>query len=156
MSNQIQTQATKVWQTVFDPETAGTYKKTATTTWTLLKESGYLLWLVVCLVLVAGEWIWKTGYKTGWGVRQWVNNLEKPSTDQLLSSTGKNLLSAGKSGLAIALSTAKDQLGIEYEPEPVEVIPTVKAAKPIEEPAKVTPEPATAPSPTKSSADPEE
>lgn len=136
MSQQIQTQAAKLWQTVQDPETAETYRKTGLVTWTLIKETGYLLWLVVCLVLVLGEWIWKSGYRAGWNFRDWINSLERPTTDRLLSETGKSLLTAGKTGVAIALSTAKDQLGIETEPEPVAVsaAPSIPAAAP--EPAK--------------------
>lgn len=142
MSQQIQTQAAKLWQTVKDPETVESYKKTGLITWTLIKETGYLLWLVVCLVLVLGEWIWKSGYRAGWNFRGWINSLERPTTDRLLSETGRSLLTASKAGVAIALSTAKEQLGIENEPEPVAVsaAPSPPAVAP--EPAKTsTPEP---------------
>lgn len=144
MSQQIQTQAAKLWQTVNDPATAESYKKTATITWTILRETGYLLWLVVCLVLVLGEWVWKSGYRAGWNFRDWINNLERPTSDRLLSETGKSLLTAGKTGMAIALSTAKDQLGIENEPEPVAVSASPSAPVTPPEPAKV-PTPAATP-----------
>lgn len=116
MSKQIQAQAAKVWQTVSDPATAETYQKTGALTWTILKETGYLLWLVICLVLVVGEWFWKFSFENGQKVRGWINNLdtgEKASVDQLLSETGKNLLEASKSSMATVLATAKTQLGIE-------------------------------------------
>lgn len=143
MSTQIQTQADKLWKTVTDPSTASSYKQTANVTWNILKETGYLLWLVVCLGLVFGEWVWKTGYRTGWQFRGWVNSLnaEKPSADQLLSETGKSLLEVGKSTAAAAILAAKDQLGIENKPEPPLVVSQPPAAKPA--PAKVeTPQPA--------------
>lgn len=142
MSTQIQTQADKLWKTVTDPSTASTYQQTANVTWNILKETGYLLWLVVCLGLVFGEWVWKTGYRTGWQFRGWVNSLnaEKPSADQLLSETGKSLLEVGKSTAAAAILAAKDQLGIENKPEPPLVVSPPPAAK--SAPAKVeTPQP---------------
>lgn len=150
MTNQIQAQATKLWQTVTDPATAETYQKTGTTTWTIFKETGYLLWLVICLVLVAGEWFWKFSFQTGQNVRGWINNLEtgeKASVDQLFSQTGKNLLEASKSSMAVALSTAKEQLGIASQtttvtpsPAPTLTPPPVVAAP--------TPTPAPAATPT--------
>ena len=131
MSNQIQTQATKVWQSIAAPETAATYQKTGAVTWAILKETGYLLWLVICLVLVAGEWIWKTGYRSGYDFREWLNNFERPSPDRLLSATGQTLLGAGKTSLASVLSTAKDQLGIEAEPIPeASALPPTLASPP--------------------------
>ena len=126
MSNQIQTQAAKVWETIAAPETGATYQKTGVLTWTILKETGLLLWLIVCLVLVAGEWIWKTGYRTGYGFRDWLNNFERPSPDRLLSATGQSLLDVGKTGFSSVLVTAKNQLGIEVEPEPI-AAPVVSA-----------------------------
>jgi len=131
MSNQIQSQASKVWQTVSDPATAASYQQTLTLTWKILQETGYLLWLVVCLTVVLGDWIWKTGYRTGWATRNWINNFEKPSSDRLLSETGKTLLEVGKAGALKAISTAKGQLGIEETPEPpapVKVSPPVPPA----------------------------
>lgn len=137
MSTQIQTQANKLWKTVTDESTAAAYQQTLGVTWAILKETGYLLWLVVCLVLVFGEWVWKTGYRTGWNFRGWVNsmNTEKPSADQVLSETGKSILEVGKSTAAAALAAAKDQLGIENKPEP----PLVMSSPPKAEPAKPTP-----------------
>jgi hypothetical protein len=138
MSTQIQTQANKLVKTITDPSTASTYKQTLAVTWTILKETGYLLWLVVCLVLVFGEWIWKTGYRTGWNFRGWVNSLntEKPSADQVLSETGKSLLEVGKSAAASAIAAAKNQLGIENKPDPPLVMSSPPVSKTASEPAK--------------------
>ncbi len=124
MSKQIQSQASKVWQIIKDPATGATYTQTASTTWIILKETGYLLWLVVCLGLVFGDWIWRTGYRTGWSTREWINNFEKPSPDRLAQDAGQGLLQASKTAVASAVSTAKSQLGIEDKPEPVLASPT--------------------------------
>jgi len=140
MSKQVQAQAAKLWQTLSDPGTAATYQTTLSLTWKIFAETGRLLWLVICLVLVFGEWIWKTGYRLGWGVRNWVNGLEKPSADRLLSETGKNLLEAGKAGAVMALATAKEQLGIEDTSEPLLVSPP-PVAKPAPTPVPVVPVP---------------
>jgi hypothetical protein len=154
MNKQIQTQADKLWKTATDQSTAATYQQTLTVTWTILKETGYLLWLVVCLVLVFGDWIWKTGYRTGWNFRGWLNNFEQPSADQVLSETGKSILEVGKSTAANAIAAAKDQLGIESKPEPPLVASPSRPLKPEAAPEPVvttsnsipvaTPEPPTA------------
>jgi hypothetical protein len=129
MSKQIQTQADKLWKTVTDQSTAATYQQALTVTWTILKETGYLLWLVVCLVLVLGDWIWKTGYRTGWNFRGWLNSFEQPSADQVLSETGKSILEVGKSTAANAIAAAKEQLGIENKPEPALVASPPRSPK---------------------------
>jgi hypothetical protein len=128
MSNQVKTQADKLWKTITDPSTANTYQNTVKVTWNILKETGLLAWLVVCLGLVLGEWIWKTGYRTGWSVRGWVNNLDKPSPDKLLNETGKSLTELSKTVAASAIATAKNQLGIESNPEPPLVMSAPRSA----------------------------
>jgi hypothetical protein len=151
MSNQIQTQAAKVWQILTAPTTSEAYVKTGQVTWILLKETAYLSWLTICLALVAGDWIWKTGYQAGWNVRNWVNDLEKPSSDRLFSETGKSLLDAGKTAALKAISAAKGQLGIEDKSEPASVsapaatVPEPATPEPVkaEVPAPATPEPTT-------------
>lgn len=152
MFEPITSQADKLRQTVFSPDTAATYTKAGTLTWMIIKETGYLLWLVVCVVLVLGEWIWKTAYTTGQTARTWVNNLEskesEPSVgiDQVLSDTGKKILEAGKSSALKAISTAKDQLGVANEPTPT--APAPKPPAPVAPPAPtVVSTPAPAPSP---------
>ncbi|MGA7938026.1 MAG: hypothetical protein WCA35_31040 [Kovacikia sp.] len=136
MSKQIQTQADKLWKTVTDQSTVATYQQTLSITWSILKETGYLLWLVVCLGLVFGDWLWKTGYRTGWSFRGWLNDFEKPSADQVLSETGKSIMELGKSTAANAIAAAKGQLGIENKPEPPLVASPPRPSKP--EPAPPT------------------
>lgn len=147
MSNQVQTQAAKVWQTITDPSTAATYQKTANVTWVILKETGLLIWLVICLGLVGGEWIWKTGYRTGWNVRGWINSLDKSNTENLLNETGKSFLEVSKSAAAAAIATAKEQLGIESKPEPP-LVPSPPRPQPTPtKPEPIKPEPALATKP---------
>ncbi|UBF26151.1 hypothetical protein K9N68_32280 [Kovacikia minuta CCNUW1] len=144
MSKQIQTQADKLLKIVTDQSTAATYQQALAVTWTILKETGYLLWLVVCLGLVFGDWVWKTGYRTGWNFRGWLNSFEQPSADQVLSETGKSILEVGKSTAANAIAAAKEQLGIENKPEPPLVASPPRPPKPAPAPEKVpvaTPEP---------------
>lgn len=156
MFEPITSQADKLRQTVFSPDTAATYTKAGNLTWMIVKETGYLLWLVVCVVLVLGEWIWKTAYTTGQTARTWVNNLESkesaPSVgmDQVLSDTGKKLLEVGKSSALKAISTAKDQLGVANDPvappAPKPPTPTPPAPAPVAPP--VAPPAVSAPAPS--------
>lgn len=119
----LKTQANKLWQLIFAPATAATYQQTLGTTWAILKETGLLLWLVVCLVLVLGDWFWKASYATGQKTRTWVAEMQTSAQDStaeadssdLLGKTGKSLLSAGQTSLAAALAAAKGQLGIDTE-----------------------------------------
>jgi hypothetical protein len=157
MFEPITSQADKLRQTVFSPDTAATYTQAGSLTWMIVKETGYLLWLVVCVVLVLGEWIWKTAYTTGQTARTWVNNLESkesaPSVgmDQVLSDTGKKIWEVSKSSALKALSTAKDQLGVANEP----VAPPAPKppAPPVAPPAVSAPAPSASATP---SATPEE
>ncbi len=127
----IQAQANKLWQIISNPSTAKTYQETLALTWAILKETGQLLWLVLCLGLVAGDWFWKKSYKAGQDTRVWVDTMqtkvetpdaegsdEATSSANFLSETGKSLLSAGQAGITLALNTAKQQLGIEIASEP--------------------------------------
>ncbi len=154
MFNHITSQADKVRQTLFAPDTAATYKKAGSLTWAIIKETGYLLWLVICIVLVLGEWIWKNSYTAGQAARTWVNNLETkeaaPSVgmDQMLSETGKKLLEVGKSSALKAVATAKGQLGIASEPPaPTPVAPPTTASTPTGSTPPVVAPPVVAPPP---------
>lgn len=134
----IQAQANKLWQLISSPSTAKTYQQTLALTWSLLQETGQLLWLVLCLGLVAGDWFWKKSYKAGQDTRVWVDTLQTKaatpdpeaeaadvatSTANFLSETGKSLLSAGQNGLTSALNTAKAQLGMEIKAPPAKRAP---------------------------------
>lgn len=125
--DKLKTQANKLWQLIFDPSTAATYQQTLGTTWAILKETGLLLWLIICLVLVLGDWFWQASYATGQKARDWVDTMqtsaqettaEASSSSDVLGKTGKSLLTAGQTSLAAALAAAKGQLGIESNEAP--------------------------------------
>lgn len=152
MTKPITEQASKLWQQITAPETAETYKKTGVLTWTIVKETGYLGWLVICLGLVAGEWIWKSGYRTGWNVREWINNYDQPKADGGPST--KDLLTASKETLATRFSSliasAREQLGIQ---EVTPLAPPPPAPKPVPTPTPVAPVTPAAPAPTVSASE---
>ncbi len=131
--DKIQAQANKLWQILTNPATGDTYKQFVALTWSILKETGLLLWLAICLVLVLGDWFWKYSFDLGQGVRIWVDNQQtKPETAEsgdFWGDTSKSLLEAGKAAADLALSTAKAQLGIEEAPKPT-MSPVSVSAKP--------------------------
>lgn len=125
--DKLKAQADKLWQLLANPSTGEVYQKTLALTWSILKETGLLLWLVLCLVLVLGDWFWKYSYQAGQNARIWVNDLQTKTPEvaetsaepgNVLSTTGKSLLAAAQTSVRAALNTAKGQLGIEIPPEP--------------------------------------
>lgn len=142
--DKIKAQADKLWQLISNPSTGAAYQQTLALTWSILKETGLLLWLVICLVLVLGDWFWKYSFTAGQNTRIWLNDLqtksaETPETSEggnFWSETGKSLLAAGQNSLNAALNTARDQLGIEAPPAP-----TPPAIAPAQPPAPAQPAP---------------
>lgn len=119
MSNQISSQASKVWSIVSAPTTGDTYKQTGALTWTIIRETGILIWLVICLGLVAFDWFWTNSIWAGQRTRNWVDNLTSTGSDRLPSEAGKAILTVGKTGLASAIAQAREQLGLPQKQEPV-------------------------------------
>ncbi|MDX2215152.1 MAG: hypothetical protein SFY66_17835 [Oculatellaceae cyanobacterium bins.114] len=130
MSNQISSQASKVWNIVSAPTTGDTYKQTGILTWTILRETGILLWLIVCLVLVAFDWFWTNSIWAGQRTRAWVNDLTSTKSDRLPSEAGKAILTVGKTGFASAIAQAREQLGLPEKPKPIVEEPIVTSPKP--------------------------
>ncbi|MGI0485107.1 hypothetical protein ACN4EK_06695 [Pantanalinema rosaneae CENA516] len=142
MSNRIQAQATKLWQTIAAPETATSYRNVLSVTWTIVQEAAYLFWLVLCLGLVFVDWFWRLGYRSGSDLRNWMSNLEEPDPNRMLSTTGESLATVGKTGMIKVLNTAKAQLGMEVtEPPPAPVRPASAPVASISQPTP--PEPPT-------------
>lgn len=135
----IKEQASKVSQLIFATDTAGTYQKALSLTWAILRETALLVWLVICLVFVGGEWLWNTAIELGKKGRIWYESLgEKkaaPGEAQSLESIGKSVLSAGESGAAFLLYRAKQQLGIDADPPAKTQPPTT--APPVAAPPKI-------------------
>ncbi|MEY3298520.1 MAG: hypothetical protein RLZZ597_1780 [Cyanobacteriota bacterium] len=149
--DKIKEQANVVGQLVFSGETGEIYKKMLSRTWGILRETGILIWLVICLTFVGGEWFYRNSVDLGRRVRTWYTNLSTKSAEAespSMEATGEALLGTVKSGAAYLLSQARQQLGLA-EPEP-KAAPVVKAPPaPVLEPPTPTPAPA-APTPTAS------
>jgi hypothetical protein len=143
--DKIQAQASHLWQRLSAPETGATYQQAALLTWDLLKETASLLWLLICLFLVAFEWFWKTSVQLGSDFRAWLSGIEQSSPDRVVSEAGRALLSAGKNSVGFTLSQAKGQLGLPVEQT---ALPTTSPAKPL--PVSPSPEPYRSPSPASS------
>lgn len=114
--NRLKEQFQKLWATLTGDETLPTYRKALDLTWQILKETLILLWLVLCLVVVAGEWVWNGAIAL---VNQSKTVLEKAkdtSSDQMVTDTGKALLTASSDSVAFAIDRAKEQLGLPVQP----------------------------------------
>ncbi|MFM7449397.1 MAG: hypothetical protein ACKO24_12465 [Leptolyngbyaceae cyanobacterium] len=160
--NELKTQAAKVLELLTNPSTGTTFQNAFSLAWQILKEVGQLLWLVLCLGLVFVEWLWKTGYSTGWKTRDWVNTLDQPGRDRVFNETGKSLLELGKTSATKAVASAKERLGIVDTGSESPVVPPAPKADvkpPAVKPPAVkspTPEPAvvTSPAPSTVAAEP--
>jgi hypothetical protein len=140
--DKIKNQASKVSELVFAGDTGATYKRAVTLTWDILRETGILLWLVICLVFVGAEWFWKVSIKLGRQSRDWYEGLQEPSHQEPKSATeiGQSALTALTTGTENLVYQAKKQLGIDAEPPaPKPITPKVKPAQ--------TPAPAPTPTP---------
>lgn len=142
--DKIKAQSSKVGELIFAAETGATYQKVLLLTWDILRETGILLWLIICLVFVGAEWFWNTSIRLGGQARTWYEGL----TD----SSGQEPKSAGEIGQSIAdtlgsstanlLYQAKQQLGMDAEP------PAPKAKAPTAPPPTSVATPPKAPSVT--------
>jgi hypothetical protein len=140
--DKIKEQANIVSQLLFAGDTGEIYTKTLTRTWDILREIGILLWLVICLTFVGGEWFYRTSVSLGRSARTWYSGLSEKGSDvepQSIASTGEALLDTVKSGTTYLLSQARQQLGI---PEPEPFTPPAPPVKP------PSPTPAEPPSPS--------
>lgn len=144
MSSPVTVQANKVWQLLTASSTANIYKQAVDVTWTILKETAQLLWLVLCLVLVAGDWFWKKSIAAGQNTRVWVDDwgssAGSTSSDpgETAAQLWQNLLASSQSAAQSLLAKAREQLDLPTEPEAA--APPVKpAAKPAPAPSAVEP-----------------
>jgi hypothetical protein len=156
--NTIREQFAKLWQLLSNSETGNNYQKTLVNTWQILRETLKLAWLVLCFGLVMLAWLWNIAIQSGQSLRSWLNGIEEPTADRILSEAGRALLTAGQTTTTSLVSQARSQLGI---PEPVEV-----KAVPVSEPKKqivgnsvtpkVDPKPVADPIPAPTTTDDEE
>ncbi|HSM81300.1 MAG TPA: hypothetical protein VLS96_06420 [Nodosilinea sp.] len=147
--DRVKEQANIVSQLLFSADTAAIYQKTLARTWDILREVGLLLWLVLCLTVVGGEWLYRTAVHLGRSTRAWVTSLSEtsPSSEaQPIESTGQALLSTVQSGTAYLLQQARQQLGIPQSEAAAPVAPT-PPTPPAPAPAPVVPTPVEPPTP---------
>ncbi|WP_052049990.1 hypothetical protein [Leptolyngbya sp. KIOST-1] len=126
--DKIKEQANVVTQLLFAADTGDLYKKTLARTWDILREIGILLWLVICLTFVGGEWFYRTAVGLGRSTRAWYTHLSEkdPAAEsQPITSTGQALLDTVKSGTSYLLAQARQQLGI---PAPEPLVPAAPPA----------------------------
>lgn len=134
--DKIKEQANAVGQLVFSSETGDLYKRTLTRTWDIIRETALLLWLVVCLTVVGGEWFYRTSVGLGRSARDWYTTFSEKSTAtteaQPLGSTGEALLGMVKSSTSNLISQARKQIGL---PAPEPTAPAAATPKPAAPPA---------------------
>jgi hypothetical protein len=137
--DKIKDQASVVSQLVFAGETGEIYKKMLSRTWDILRETGILLWLVICLTFVGGEWFYRNSVSLGRIARTWYANLSTKSADAespSMEATGVALLGSVKSGAVYLLSQARQQLGLP-DPEPTAPVAQANSGAPPAPPAPV-------------------
>jgi hypothetical protein len=143
MSNQVSTQAAKLGKLLSDPGTLGSYQQTLAVTIAILKEAAVLAWLVLCLVLVAGDWFWDNSIAAGQKARAWINSLQEANTEDLSNQVGKSVMDVSKTGLSYVVAQAREQIGLPAKEK------TASASAPVSAPA-----PAAKPKPTADAAVP--
>ncbi|MDC0834117.1 hypothetical protein AY599_10860 [Leptolyngbya valderiana BDU 20041] len=125
--NKLKTQFATVGELVFSPNTGETYSKAFQLTWNIVKETALLLWMMFCLVFLIFVWGWGYATQIGRNAKVWYENQERRDHENLFNEAGKALLSASSSGTAFAIDRAKEQLGIENDPQPIQAIEPLPA-----------------------------
>lgn len=111
MSNQISLQANKLWQLISASTTAAIYQQALSVTWQILQETGKLLWLVFCLVLVGFDWFWNNSVRLGRQTRAWFDRFDR-TNDVAAAEMGQEVMSSMKSSFSALLAKARKQLGV--------------------------------------------
>lgn len=132
--NRLKEQFQKLWATLTGEETLPTYRQALDLTWQILKETLILLWLVLCLVVVAGEWVWNGAIALINQSKTVLEKAKETSSDQMVTDTGKALLTASTDSVAFAIDRAKEQLGLPVQPRVKPAAPTPSSAAPPSEP----------------------
>ncbi|MEO0455484.1 MAG: hypothetical protein AAF152_02730 [Cyanobacteria bacterium P01_A01_bin.114] len=113
----VQAQASKLGKLLFEPKTADAYKTVLALTWQIIKETGLLLWLLICSGFIVGAWIGDNALRTGRNLRAWVDSQSQPQAEvepaEKMAATGKALLEASQTGANYLLNQAREQLGLE-------------------------------------------
>ncbi len=149
--DKIKNQSSKVGELIFSADTGAAYKKTLVLTWAILRETGILLWLILCLVFVGAEWFWQTAIALGGKARIWYEGLQSADKQEPKSAgeMGQSIMDTLGTGTANLLYRAKQQLGMDAEP------PAPKAPKATAPPTPTpAPKPVAAPPPAPPQAPP--
>jgi hypothetical protein len=142
MSSQLTDQIKVWWKTVSDKDSLGTYQKTIQTTWSILRETGRLIWLVLCLGLVLVTWLWTSSKTSSQQLTNWYEGIPEPKSENLWTEVSQFLKSASQGTASKVMTQAREQLGLSA-PAPAPVTGAVAAAPvPVAVPAPVAPAPA--------------
>jgi hypothetical protein len=140
MSYQLVDQVKVWWKTVSDRESLGTYQKTIQTTWNILRETGRLLWLILCLGLVFVTWLWTTSKTSSQQLKTWYESIPEPKSENVMTEASQFLASASRTTATKMMTQAREQLGLSTP----EATPMVKAVAAAPAPTPTAPEPAAA------------
>ncbi|MGF1512443.1 MAG: hypothetical protein ACFB5Z_01925 [Elainellaceae cyanobacterium] len=140
MTQRIRQQAQQVWQALSGADTRQAYGTAVAHTWTILRESSLLLWLLACLVLVAFDAGAATAIAAGRTSRTVMGRLGEAKPDAIAANAKQTLLTAGKTGLANTLTQAREQLRLPQKAvaQPATATRPEAAVKPGAAPAEET------------------
>lgn len=116
MNNQASLQANQLWRLLSAPTTAAIYQQALALTWTILKETGKLIWLVFCMALVGFDWFWHSSIRLGRQARAWFNRFDR-TNDVTAEELWQEIVSATQASFDSLVTKAKKQLGLYSEPE---------------------------------------
>jgi hypothetical protein len=142
MSSQLIDQVNVWWKTVSDKDSLGTFQKTILFIWNILRETGRLLWLVLCLGLVLITWIWTSSKTSSQKFQAWYESIPEPKSEHVWAEASQFLASASRSTAANVMVQAREQLGLPAQQAPTPVVKVVTSAPPAAKPAAVTSPPA--------------
>jgi hypothetical protein len=148
MSSQLIDQIKVWWKTVSDKDSLGTYQKTLQTTWNILRETGRLIWLVLCLGLVLVTWLWTSSKTSSQQLKTWYEGIPEPKSENLWTEVSQFLVSTSQGTATKVMTQAREQLGLPA-PAAAPIVKTVAAA-PVPTPVAV-PTPAVVPEPEEKS-----
>lgn len=129
--DKIKKQSSKVGELIFSIETGTVYRRALTLTWDILRETGILLWLILCLVFVGAEGFWHASIHLGTNARKWYEGLKEPKPEEepkSASEIGQSMMTALGASTANLLYQAKKQLDIDAEPPAPKSAPAPKVA----------------------------
>ncbi|GAB4354839.1 MAG: hypothetical protein Fur0042_23990 [Cyanophyceae cyanobacterium] len=136
LKEQLQT----LWALLASADTLMAYRRVVVVTGQIIKETLILLWLVLCLGIVAVEWLGRGAIAVGQWSKGAVSRAQDLSGDRVVADTGEALKTASVGSLRFALDQAKAQLGLPVTPpSPKAEAPRSEVSQP--EVPKSAPEP---------------